>query len=59
MVVKMALPEFCEGCGRRVNNNKCRGWLDPSGCRGEHWATPEQVEKEERERKEYMQIWRK
>jgi len=55
----MALPEFCEGCGRRVNNNKCRGWLDPSGCRGEHWATPEQVEKEERERKEYMQIWRK
>ena len=49
----MRLPEFCAGCGRRRSEKTCIGWRDPSGCRGEHWATPEQVAKEEEQRREH------
>jgi len=54
----MRLPEFCAGCGRRRSEKTCIGWGDPSGCRGEHWATPEQVAKEEKQRREYEQAKR-
>ncbi len=49
-----SLPEFCVGCGRRVDRNTCVGWVDPSGCMGDFYATREQVAREEEERRKYQ-----
>lgn len=51
---KDKLPRYCEGCARRESESKCAGWRKPSGCRGEQWASSEQVEKEEKELLDYI-----
>jgi hypothetical protein len=50
---KKQLPEYCIGCGNRMNTFQCRGWVDPSGCNGEYYKTIEQAEQTEREIREY------
>jgi hypothetical protein len=55
----VVLPHFCWRCGRRLSPYKCSGWKDPSGCRGEHWASPEQAKSEEEERLKYITEYKK
>ena len=59
------LPDYCKGCGRiydgeykgcgKILIGQCVGWLDPSGCGGKYYVTPEEFAESERKREEFLE----